>query len=223
MEYWTPGTKQRHLLSDGILWSVRPQTEKEINVLSRWTTLRLHTTLPGAITDKWWRVAASQETWTRRKQWKRSKWLGYISPVAKVFKSRTWYNSDQHYNKLDYYSTIREVCCHRSNRVDWLLPCYFLSCGFHFQHSRRSFPEFFATCVSFLMICRLFSRFFSAMTTSCHDCRLAWFAGAVLFIWSRSGSVINKLRHGSASFCRKQRHFAAYFAVFQLFIFSKNI
>ena len=74
----------------------------------------------------------------------------------------------------------------------------------------------------FLMVCRLFSRFFSAMTTSCHDCRLAWFGGAVLFIWSRSGSVINKLRHGSESFCRKQRHFAAYFALFQLFIFSKK-
>ena len=35
MQYWTPGTKQRNLLSDGILWSVRPQTEKEINVLSK--------------------------------------------------------------------------------------------------------------------------------------------------------------------------------------------
>ena len=46
----------------------------------------------------------------------------------------------------------REVCRHRSNRVDWLLPCYFLSCGFHFQHSRRSFPEFFATCVSWVIV-----------------------------------------------------------------------
>ena len=35
MEYWTPGTKQRNLLSDGILWFVRPQNEKEIDVLSK--------------------------------------------------------------------------------------------------------------------------------------------------------------------------------------------
>ena len=67
----------------------------------------------------------------------------------------------------------REVCRHRSNRVDWLLPCYFLSCGFHFQHSRRSFPEFFATCVrwvivpSFWWFVVCFPGFFSAMTTSC--------------------------------------------------------
>ena len=33
--YWTPGTKQRNLLSDGILWFVRPQNEKEIDVLSK--------------------------------------------------------------------------------------------------------------------------------------------------------------------------------------------
>ena len=151
MQYWTPGTKQRNLLSDGILWSARPQTEKEINVLSKVNDAEIaHYTS--------WRhyrqvmMAASQETWTRRKQWKRSKWLGYISPVTKVFKSRTWYNSNQHYNKLDYYSTIREVCCHRSNSFDWLLPCYFLSCGFRFQHSRRSFPEFFATCVSWVIV-----------------------------------------------------------------------
>ena len=82
----------------------------------RWTTLRLHTTLPGAIADKWWRVAASQETSTRCKQWKRSKWLGYISPVTGVLKSRTWYNSSQHYNKLWFYN----IACRTNFGFSWI-------------------------------------------------------------------------------------------------------
>lgn len=30
MQYWTPGTKERNLLSDGIWWFVRPQNQKEM-------------------------------------------------------------------------------------------------------------------------------------------------------------------------------------------------
>ena len=49
--YWTPGTKQRNLLRDGILWFVRPQNEKEIDVLSKVNDAEIaHYTLPGAIT-----------------------------------------------------------------------------------------------------------------------------------------------------------------------------
>ena len=92
------------------------KTKKRSTCCRRWTRLRLHTTLPGAIADKWWRVAASQETSTRRKQWKRSKWLGYISPVTGVLKSRTWYNSSQHYNKLWFYN----IACRANFGFSWI-------------------------------------------------------------------------------------------------------
>ena len=38
------------------------KTKRRATCCRRWTTLRLNTTLPGAITDKWWRMAASQES-----------------------------------------------------------------------------------------------------------------------------------------------------------------
>ena len=52
---------------------------------------------------------------------------------------------------------------------------------------------------------------------------MLWQGSSVYIIWSRSGSVTNKVRHGSARFCRKQQyHFTAYFACFQLLFLQKT-
>ena len=52
---------------------------------------------------------------------------------------------------------------------------------------------------------------------------MLWQGSSVYIIWSRSGSVTNKVRHGSARFCRKQQyHFTAYFACFQLLFRQKT-
>ena len=73
MGYWTPGTKQRNLLSDGILWFVRPQNQKEIDVLSKVNDAEI-AHFDSLLQEEYYRLRSACEkarllAWKKRLQW----------------------------------------------------------------------------------------------------------------------------------------------------------
>lgn len=141
MDYWTPETTERNLLSDGILWFLRPTDQRERDILTK--VIQDKDPDPESLQCTAWRhyrgvmegggltqainleqaVKAARVTWqhfARHKSIQKSERAGHGITVTSTTTNctSTVLFAGLTSGFFDYDPVIREVCCRKSNRVD---------------------------------------------------------------------------------------------------------